>query len=153
MLEYHCGSMQTRLNFSTEEEGASVNTCDASSKLTDIVCISTIVTDGKSHTIKVTNGKCHTIENNSESAAVQNCILDKRHMLLASSDNIVMKRKHAAIKNRARRLKLKMMIAKISLRRKVSERFRKIMLDYPYIGTVIENFVEEHSGRRALHVC
>ena len=66
-------------------------------------------------------------------------------MLLASSDSIVMKRKHAAIKNRARRLKVKIMIAKISLRRKVSERFRKIMLDYPYIGTVIENFVEEHS--------
>ena len=79
----HCGSMQTQLNCSTED----VNICDASSKPKDIVCISTIVTDEKS------------IESNSaESAAVQNCIPDESHMLLASFDNIVMK-KCAAIKD------------------------------------------------------
>ena len=52
---------------------------------------------------------------------------DKSHMLLASSDSIVMK-KRAAIKDRARRLKVKMMVAERSLRRKVSERVSKIML-------------------------
>ena len=45
MLEYQCGSMQTQLNCSTEDEGASVNICDPSSKTN--TCISTIVTDGK----------------------------------------------------------------------------------------------------------
>ena len=121
MLEYHCGSMQTQPNCSTEDEGASVNICDASSKPTDIVGNSTIVTDEKS------------IENNSaESAAVQNCMPNKSCMLLASSDSIVMK-KCAAIKDRARRLKVKRWLQ----RDHCAEKYRKELVKLCWIVLIL----------------